>query len=212
MLHICNPDYREFINHIFVRNARNAATDFCILEIQTDISDVGILTDGIIQKAKPLSEGERKIKMKNYLTLKNLLSNIQFKFDSWVCLTEFGYMIYADIKEILRRNKIEDIEIKIDICYRETLFESLEVARGRDIRDLLKSNTGNAFAEKFNGKLNNMWRHFDVAIKSQKNAYLLNKLITDKTVREYYEDNETLIEAYDAYVDVKKLISNKPYC
>lgn len=53
--------------------------------------------------------------------------------------------------------------------------------------------------------------HINKVIKNQKNAYLLSKLIDNKAARNDYKNNKELIEAYDAYIDVKKVLSNKIY-
>lgn len=51
----------------------------------------------------------------------------------------------------------------------------------------------------------------DRVIKEQKRAYILSKLIDNKAARKDYESHPELIEAYDAYVDVKNIISGKTY-
>jgi hypothetical protein len=48
-------------------------------------------------------------------------------------------------------------------------------------------------------------------IKNQKHAYLLSKMIELKIARKDYQDNPALIAAYDAFIDVKKAISEKKY-
>ena len=51
----------------------------------------------------------------------------------------------------------------------------------------------------------------EAVMKKQRNAYILSKLVENKAFTEDYKDNKILIEAFDAYVDVKRILSGTPY-
>ena len=48
-------------------------------------------------------------------------------------------------------------------------------------------------------------------LTTKKKAYIISKMVDGKTEREQYKKYPELVNAVDAYIDIKKLISKKPY-
>ena len=218
--------FKDRIESVTIQNTSNATKYFSNIKLKVhpkipkELNEVTfrLLTD------KELTQAERD----NYNTLNKEVKEIydiipswddyyKFDYSNWEVMVRSAFDIYDDLIDAFQRQGI-NVPISINILGFNTEQKSIDCAMKKDIDDLVKRpETEKYVNDRFNitdNKYFNMCRRMDDIlkyIKNQKHAYLLSKMIELKIARKDYQDNPALIAAYDAFIDVKKAISEKKY-
>lgn len=159
---------------------------------------------------------------------------VPFRFDgcqTWREMANLILMTACDIQKVLWSNNIDlPIHIKIrnyeheyapNECIEHSIF-GLKLYQEMEKMDCIELMENYNFLEFQNAELSKIKHEVSFIysriekvehqIKRQSKAYLISKLISCKGKREdYIKKYPELIEAYDALIDIKKVLNNKPY-
>lgn len=225
-------DNKDIITRIDIENTANNYRQFQNIVINVQIPHNKCLR--FLMSDKKPTEDEQceidKIRDASHIFYHN-----RYKWECycWRDLVVTLESMYHDLLHTLNLN-----EIKIPLYYNimghnnydniwdDNFYHAQKDAAEMDIKEYLKQNTDLMIDEKMTiaSIINNLKKYEDKlywvqrqqdkierVIKNQKTAYVLSKLIDNKAAREDYKDNHELVEAYDAYIDVKKCLSGNKY-
>lgn len=220
---------KDIIDEIHIENTANTCRQFTNIVINVKLKHYDIWKFYI---GKDITDDDIKEKRKRDDANITFYHN-KYKWDchNWIDLVTTVESMYFDLLQTLRY-----FDIKVKVYYNilghnnyenisdDNFFDARQDAMEMDFKEFLKSqinfNDNITIAEVINilitnkKDIDNYWKYLskiETAINNKKNAYILSKLIENKTSRENYKENKILIEAYDAYLDIKKVLSNKIY-
>lgn len=227
--------YKDVISRIDIENTKSPCKEFrnIAFYVQTK-HGAKITTFSFAGQKHELSNEEIKEEQK-IRDAETTFYRGTFKWEcnSWCDLVDTAASMYDDLVYLLQ---INDVRVPVyynilgfnnhedssdDLLFREAkeradeldIIDFLKEKKSIDgeylsVTDLLKriENVRDSVRTLF-GK---QW-DIDKVIKEKKRAYILSKLIENKIARQDYESYPELIEAYDAYVDVKNIMSGKTH-
>ena len=225
--------YKDVIARIDIENTKSPCKEFRNIAFYVQTKDGAKATAfSFAGQNHELSDDEineeQKIQVANIVFYRG---TFKWECNNWCDLVDTAASMYDDIVYLLQ---INDVKVRVyydilgfnnhednndDLRFRE----AKERAKELDIIDFLKE-SGSIDGEYLSVAdllkkikdvrdsvrtlFSKQW-DIDKVIKEKKRAYILSKLIDDKAARRDYEDYPELIEAYDAYVDVKNIMSGK---
>lgn len=227
--------YKDVIDSVWISNTANACKSFHNITIEVKLITSERLSLFFMGKTdeKNLTEATTQGKILRDAYVEFYKGSWKWDCDSWRDLVSTMNSIYVDMVEVFNNN-----ELNIPIYYNAMGFhnhkdayddltfdkakrraeelDAIEFVKKKinasgtyvSISDLLKKI--DEVKETVGFLLRRQW-DIDKVIKEKKRAYILSKLIENKAARRDYESYPELIEAYDAYVDVKNIMSGKTH-
>lgn len=223
---------KDKIREIHVFNTSNVCKEFRNIEIE-----VIFLNDclgGYVSKLDGMTKAdyEHNRKLSQESERLRFMFNVQpFRIECgfWREVASTGISVAKDIHNVFELWEIK-IPVRVTIRNHELKFgingfvdfdsDVYEEMKDLDCHDFLGDWR---FLELKGSEVNKLkdeieWLHkriseFEILIRNRKDAYLLSKFIDNKITRKGdYKKYPELIKAFDAYIDVKKVMSQKPYC
>lgn len=211
------------IDGILIYNTHSCSTQFKNIEISVNYNLHSIIYFYDKDKSKYIELRNEEDR------LRRIFNEDKYRVDceTWVSMYNKIISICEDIHEVLKEWEI-NIPISIDLCDHkgcyngEKFFEYelsvLPLLRELDCKELMKTTEFDKLATSKIGEIKKQidfinwnFQRLEKQLRSQKKAYIISKLVDGKTDREEYEQYPELIEAFDAFVDIKKAINKKPY-
>jgi hypothetical protein len=215
------------IEDIRIYNTCSCTTAFKNIEITLDFNVKHIIGWG----DNPSIEDRKKYQelSNEYTRLNRIFNEDKYRTEcrTWRETYYKGISICEDIYEALNSWDIH-IPILIDLCGHKGDYTSEQFFTykssvlcdmiERDCRELMKTVEFEKLTNTEIGRINKQidfinwnFQRLEKQLNNQKKAYIISKIVDGKTERENYEKYPELINAVDAYIDIKKLINKKPY-
>jgi len=223
---------KDIIERIDIENTANTSRQFQNIVINVQLKHYNYMRF-YMDKEEPTKEVlDERVKISD-AQIAFYHNRFKWECSGWRDLVVTLESMYHDLLQVLSKN-----EVKVSVYYNilghnnydniceDNFYDARKDADELDIKEYLRDRYEIKIGESITiaGLIDRIKKHDDKldtvmcyqnriekVIKNQKYAYIISKLIDNKAVRKDYKDNHDLIEAYDAYIDVKKCLSGNKY-